>query len=464
MTPMQPMQPMQRRRFLKSLGLAGGATVFESLRPRTARAAVAPRRLLVFYTYQGTLPTYWQPTGSESDFTLNELSQPYAQYKNDLIFLDGLDMLSKDLDRQPNPGNAHAQGQNHALAAIDHLSPGLAGGPTIDQTIAKGLNARTQFPSLELGISNYKTFPSYHYLIQTGAGQRIPSEGDPAKVWARMFGDFTPPGGAAPSGPDPAKLREKSVLDYVRGEIGAVGSRLSASDRRKLDAHTQAVRDLEVRLALDGSTVATPTMGCSKVDQAAAVAASNLRKSSTSFNAIADQQVKMAAMALACDMTRVLSLNVNDGQSWPYVAGSFGSSDGHDLVHKTSPDNGALRSNPDAVAMMKGFHVEYHKVFGKLLKALAEMPDVDGKRVLDNTIVLWAGEFSVGSHVTRDLHWMLAGSGGGQLKTGRYLKFDRLGGKGPSHSNLFVSLANAMGVPITTFGNPAACTGKLARL
>jgi hypothetical protein len=103
-------------------------------------------------------------------------------------------------------------------------------------------------------------------------------------------------------------------------------------------------------------------------------------------------------------------------------------------------------------------------VFTKLLDALANMPDVDGRRLLDNTVVLWAGELALGSHDLHNCHWLLAGSAGGAIRTGRWLKFGANGAKRPPHSNLMVSLANAMGLPITTFGNPAACTGPLAGL
>ena len=49
---------------------------------------------------------------------------------------------------------------------------------------------------------------------------------------------------------------------------------------------------------------------------------------------------------------------------------------------------------------------------------------------------------------------------GGALRTGRFLSY----GKSVSHNNLLVSCMNLMGVPGTTFGDPAFCTGALANL
>ena len=44
------------------------------------------------------------------------------------------------------------------------------------------------------------------------------------------------------------------------------------------------------------------------------------------------------------------------------------------------------------------------------------------------------------------------------------MQFPRPGGKDPAHNDLFVTLANYMGIPITTFGNPKVCKGPLAGL
>ena len=61
---------------------------------------------------------------------------------------------------------------------------------------------------------------------------------------------------------------------------------------------------------------------------------------------------------------------------------------------------------------------------------------------------------------------------GGAVKTGRYVRYPRAKdmnlwptySTGPAHNDLFVSLANLMGVQTSTFGNPAVCKGPLAGL
>ena len=93
-----------------------------------------------------------------------------------------------------------------------------------------------------------------------------------------------------------------------------------------------------------------------------------------------------------------------------------------------------------------------------MLQRLSEIPEGDGS-VLDNTLVLWGNEVAVGSsHAHTDIPFLMAG-GGWYFRTGRALTYN-----GASHSNLLVSVLNAMGVNATTFGNPDVCTGDLPGL
>jgi hypothetical protein len=456
-----------RRSLLQTLGLAAGGAMLPSLAPRGARAAaVAPKRYLWYYTYHGTLPQFWVPkSGGETDFVLNDLLSNLEPYRKDIVLLDGLDMKSHD--NIDEVGNAHQQGQNHSVAGIKAFNADLAGGPSLDQLIAKANSGKTKFPSLEMAVAgNGTSFPSYHYIAHTGPAMKLASEGDPRKVWSRVFSGFTPPAGGGNTMPPPApmtdnsKKRQRSILDYVMGEIGSVQPKLSAADKQKLDAHTSAVRDLENQLGLLETTGGTGGTG-GNVGGAGSGCASLLQPSASNFNTIVDAHVAMATMAFACDLTRVASINIDElsDNVSGYPAGAFGSSDAHDLIHKTSPDNGGLRNDAGAVDVIRKYHKVYAAAFYKIVDALAKMPDVDGKRVLDNTVVLWGGEIALGSHDLHGCKWVLAGSAGGAIRTGRWVQCNHA-----PHQNLYVSLGQACGLDLTTFGNPATCTGKLSVL
>ena len=85
------------------LGLLAAGAAGSALTGRWSKRAVAaegdiPKRLIFFYTQQGTLRNLWAPTGSETSFQLGQLHGPLETYKNDLLFLHGLDMRSNDVD------------------------------------------------------------------------------------------------------------------------------------------------------------------------------------------------------------------------------------------------------------------------------------------------------------------------------------------------------------------------------
>jgi hypothetical protein len=63
------------------------------------------------------------------------------------------------------------------------------------------------------------------------------------------------------------------------------------------------------------------------------------------------------------------------------------------------------------------------------------------------------------SHDHRRIPFIIAGSGGGSFKTGRYVDF-----KGKPHHSLLVSLLNAYGIPDQTVGDAKYNMGPLTGL
>ena len=91
---------------------------------------------------------------------------------------------------------------------------------------------------------------------------------------------------------------------------------------------------------------------------------------------------------------------------------------------------------------------------------MKSVPEGDGT-MLDNSVVLWVNEQGNGDlHTSTDVPFVMAGSAGGYLNTGRNLQID-----GRAHNDLFVSMLHAMGQTDTnTFGLPELCQGPLDEL
>jgi hypothetical protein len=216
------------------------------------------------------------------------------------------------------------------------------------------------------------------------------------------------------------------------------------------------VRDLETRLTL------TPTRACTAPQLAASLSRNDY---SNWYQGTGDNFMRLIQTAFACDMTRVVTFNMEaipDALSG-YTSGAFGSTDMHDLIHKVAAASDPLSSNPASVAIVKQFHVQYATQLNKLLGYLAAIPEADGTSTLAHTIVLWCGEIAEGGHDLHQLPWLIAGQGGGKVRTGRYLQIPRTP-KTRGHNDLYVALANAMGSNITTFGTPSVCQGALPGL
>jgi len=158
-------------------------------------------------------------------------------------------------------------------------------------------------------------------------------------------------------------------------------------------------------------------------------------------------------MAMACDLTRVGTLQWTHsvgGQLFSWLGATRGH---HDMSH--DPD-----SNVESKEMLTKINVWFAEQLAALIAAMKQVPE-EGGTLFDNTVILWVNELSRGNaHSHPDMPFVLAGGAGGRIKTGRYLKY---AGTVP-HNNLLVSLLNAFGSDVRTFGNPAYCTGPLAGL
>jgi hypothetical protein len=137
--------------------------------------------------------------------------------------------------------------------------------------------------------------------------------------------------------------------------------------------------------------------------------------------------------------------------SWADAPGSH-----HGISHGSE---GVTASPEQRKQWLINIETWYASRFYDLCKGLDDIPDGNGT-LLDSTAVLWIHEQSDGgSHLRKDMPYVLAGGCGGYFRTGRCVQFN-----GTPHNNLLLTLADAMGVPTPTFGDPEFSTGPLAEL
>lgn len=439
-----------RRAVLRgAFGAAVALPWLESLGPRRVRAAGGrPKRFVVMFTPNGTLPDRWAPGGGETDFVgsselLSPILAPLAERRADLVIIQGLDQQGAGGDGHQNGIGGMLTGASlnpGPFAGVGAPPAGWASGPSVDQRIALAQAGLTKLRSLELGVQ-VGSADNWGRMCYGAANQPLPPEDDPAAVYARVFADLHT---------DPAVLarlraRRKSILDSVGGEYARVAAAVSAADRQRLDAHLTSVRELEMRLtasqAVGGAACADPVV--TPVDA----------RANDSYPTVGALQLDLLAMALACDITRVVSLQWSRSVSQTRFSWLGITEAHHDLSHRGDDDAGAV----DKLTRINRWYAEQ---LAFLLGKLKATPDGDGGTLLDNTLVLWCNELAKGNtHSRRGASYLLAGQAGGALRTGRFLRY-----AGGPHNDLLVSLLNAMDVPDRTFGKADWCNGPLAGL
>jgi hypothetical protein len=275
-------------------------------------------------------------------------------------------------------------------------------------------------------------------MIYSGANQPLPPMEDPVAAFSRIFS------GSTLSASQTAILlkRRQSVLDYAVGSLGNLATSVGSDDKVRVQQHQDSVRAIEKQL-LAQTGACTPPM----------VTKTDLTKVAN-YPAIGKAQMDLLVASLACDQTRVASLQWSHSVSdipMPWLNISTGH---HTLSHDADTDSASQTS-------LVQINTWYAQQFAYLLQGLDAVSESDGSTLLDNCMVVWINELSKGNiHSHQPLPVIIAGGGGGALRTGRFVTYSPQ----QPHNNLLVSLANAMGTSIKTFGNPAYCTGPLSNL
>jgi hypothetical protein len=312
----------------------------------------------------------------------------------------------------------------------------------VDQRIADVIGGETKLRSLELGVQVGEA-DNWGRICYRGSNQPLPPEDDPSAVYARVFAELHT---------DPAVLererqRQRSILDAVGSEYARVSAQLGSADRQRLDAHLTAVRDIEERLTRVGTAGGA---ACSDPVVSAVV-----KNDNDAYPEVGGLQIDLLAMALACDMTRVASLQWSRSVSQTRFTWLGIEEAHHDLSHLGDTDE-------SAITKLGQINQWYATQLATLITKLKAIPEGDGS-VLDNTIILVCNELGKGNtHSRTNAGYLLAGGGGGALESGRFLSYDPE--QQISHNGLLVSLLNAMDVPDKQFGKTEWSNGPLSGL
>jgi hypothetical protein len=419
--------PLSRRHFLRGTGAALlGLPLLEAMTPTFGRRLSAaeqeglqsPKRFLAACATLGFHEPFLFPEKPGRDYT----PTPYLKHLEK--HLDKMTVLSGLSHPEQQGNNGHASELTWLTSA---QRPGLAGFRntiSLDQRIAREIGIKTRFPFLALSTSGRS-------MSWTSSGVEIPGETSPAKLFKALFIEGSEEEVAA----EMRQLqRRRSILDTVQGDAKRLERDLGPADRDKLDEYLTAVRDLESRLQQSQGWVKRPKPKVN-AEPPTDIAERN--------DAIGKQRLMydMIVLALQTDSTRTVTFQLSGMNAVPIIPGVTG--DWHNLSHHGK--------DPEKIEELRIIEEAEFAAFNDFLTRLRGVQE-NGRSLLDHTAILFGSNLgNASSHSWRNLPIIVAGGG---FRHGAYVAHDEK--NNTPLANLFVTLAQRMGLEIDAFGSSTA--------
>jgi hypothetical protein len=313
-----------------------------------------------------------------------------------------------------------------------------------DQIAANYIGGLTALPSLELA-----TMPQTHKENQEGLNegyyshcsfrsptQAVPAEINPRSVLNRLFNKSEP---GAKDGSSPADPLDRSMLDLVLNGARDLRQRLPQGDQHKLDEYLDSVRYVERRIA-----------AIEYRQKEAALEAAGLSPSKRSASDSPAIEIKIPLgdkrseyMQVMCDLN-VLAFQTDTTRVSTYIGSTPNGVSYPELGFKDEHHSQTHHNNEpekvDKVAKITAFNIAQ---FAYMIKKMQSLREGEGT-LLDNCIMMWGSGLEDGNkHARENLPFILAGRGGGSLRTGRFLP-DIKGNQG----DLLTTLLTCAGIPL----------------
>jgi hypothetical protein len=436
-----------RRRFVRGAAAAAVAGPFLRLLERPTFAATPPRRLIVVVTPVAPIRS------SYAADTQDKILEALKPFQSKLIVMRGIDNRAGSL----LPLRDHATDFPSLLTGRHPLlrdkSVGM-NGQSIENYI--GARVQAQFGTARgayyLGVrprlaEQQGSLP----LFSSGTGRTIAPKDDPIQAFNELFSNIPTGPIAGPSTPSKSDQEKKLILDSLTGELNAIKCQLGGDERVKFDAHLDALASLHKTLNAGPGAGLIPAVCSGRVSPPARDWASVAE-----FQNAIRTQMDNAAMAMACDVTRVIGMQLDrNGSDIAFPATLVPG------IPQTSHHGIAHAGGNDAqMALIDQFYArQVAYLVGKL--DTIEIPDGGGK-LLDHTAVVWLHEQGRGNNHSRFDHAaVIAGGLGGYFLTNKKHHF-KTGITPETNQNmvtnqvqegeplprLLMNLAEGMGVPL----------------
>jgi len=415
---------LSRRAMLRGAGVTLALPWLDAMLPalaskaEAAEASVPPKRFVAVNYGLGFHAPYLFPQQAGADYSLTPYLRLLEEHRDQFSVISGLS------HPEQNGANGHTS-EFTVLTSVKHPGlPGFKNGVSIDQYIADKLQPDTRFPSLVLNVGGRDS------ISWSATGVNLPAAGTPEELFKMMFVTGTPDEVAKQT----IELkRGRSILDTVNDRARSLQRQLGTRDQEKFDQYLTSVRELEQRLQSSEAWAKKPKP---TVDVSPPANVTDR----LDFVAQSRMMHQMLALALQSDSTRIITLKstaMNDVPKLPGVDTGW-----HDLSH-----HGQDEQKIDELKLIE--EAEFREING--LMTLLRSAREAGGSVLDSTHLLITSNLgNASSHSWRDLPVILAGGG---FHHGRHIVAGGSGHENARFCNLFVQIAQRMGVETERFGS-----------
>ena len=436
----KPLDSPSRRDFLVRSGIGAAAANFAIGLPSLGWAASQNRkqRIVLVFSPNGVIPQHFWPQDAGKLKDLQRILEPLEPFKKQVLTLQGINNQIK------GDGDGHMRGIGCLLTGIELFPGDVQGGSdtpagwsmgiSIDQHLKNKLQAdrttQTRFGSLEFGVMVPDRADTWTRWSYAGANRPVAPISDPYQMFDKLYGQTK------------NRVLLGSVLDDLKEDLHKIESIASKEDRQILHQHLDMVRGVEQELQSELARVKKGT----EIEHAIPELPPNVQEQNDNLPTISRMQIELLVNSFAADFSRIATFQITHSVGNPRMRWLKINDGHHGISHE--PD-----SNEKAYEQLIQINTWYCEQIALLAKRLSETPEPGGDgSLLDNTTIIWTNELGKGnSHTRDDIPFVMVGGGLG-FKMGRALQF-----QGVPHNRLLLNLAEAMGHPEKSFGNPDYC-------
>jgi len=248
---------------------------------------------------------------------------------------------------------------------------------------------------------------------------------------------------------------KQSVLDLVMDDAQSLKKNLGRADQDKLSEYMESIRSVEKRISNEGNR-----------EKFAANITEDIRKELIRVNASINDYVEMYGGVDVTEKTRLM-MDIMALAFWSdasrvttFMFGNSVSNRNFSFLDGVKGNHHSISHHMDKPELLEEYtritqwHIEQFAYFLGKLKSIKE----GDKTLLENSMVVFNSDLRDGNrHAPRNLPVILAGQGGGKIKTGQNLIYE----KETPLANLYMTMLHAMNIEQKQFGDS---TGTLSNI